>query len=132
LCSPDKAPVDDQFPIRNWSIEVYLVGDKGQDLPATVFDSVRYELHQSFGKRARQVKKEPPFRISEEGWGEFEMNLVLTPAGKGAEQYIQHDLNFSTPQYEVVHDMVRYKQHLHDYYVLMKWRRYSRMRNQRP
>jgi transcription initiation factor IIF auxiliary subunit len=51
--SPDKEPVE-ELPIRNWTIEVYLVGEKGQDLPATVFDKVTYELHPSFGKRARQ------------------------------------------------------------------------------
>ena len=30
------------------------MNDKGQDIPATIFDKVTYELHPSFGKRAKQ------------------------------------------------------------------------------
>jgi hypothetical protein len=33
---------------------VYLVNDKGHDVAATIFDKVVYELHPSFGKRAKQ------------------------------------------------------------------------------
>jgi transcription initiation factor IIF auxiliary subunit len=118
--------------MRDWSIEVVLVNDKGEDVPATIFDKVTYELHPSFGKRAKQgmlatrlvvmdvssylmqlcriAKKEAPFRIEESGWGEFEMGLVFTPAGstgdKKAEISIGHDLNFLETRYETVHDLV--------------------------
>jgi len=101
-----KAPGEAGLPFRDWTIEVYAVNDKGQDIPATIFDKVTYELHPSFGKRAKQTKKEPPFKLSEEGWGEFEMRLGLTPVGRGPEQFIPHDLNFGTPRYEVEHDLI--------------------------
>jgi len=53
------------------------------------------------------AKRDPPFRLSEEGWGEFEMQLIMSPVGKGADQVVAHDLNFSVARYEAVHDLVR-------------------------
>ena len=53
--SPDQAPVN-EFPMRKWSVEVYLLSDKGEPVKASIFDKVTYELHESFGKRARQSK----------------------------------------------------------------------------
>jgi transcription initiation factor IIF auxiliary subunit len=35
-----------------------------------------------------------PFRIEEEGWGEFEIIMHLTPIGAKSDQNISHDLNF--------------------------------------
>ena len=52
------------------------------------------------------VKKNPPFRIEEEGWGEFDLTIALTAAEKGGEHTVQHDLNFSQPRYESVHTIV--------------------------
>ena len=48
----------------------------------------------------------PPFRIQEEGWGEFDMVLVLTPKDKGAEITVAHDLNFQSEHYETKHPIV--------------------------
>jgi len=101
-----KPPAEGGLPFRDWNIEVYLVGDKGETLPATIFDKVTYHLHPSFDRRAKQIKKEPPFKLSEEGWGEFEMSLGMVPVGKGTEQFINHDLNFGKERYEVIHDMI--------------------------
>lgn len=50
--------------------------------------------------------KMPPFRIQEEGWGEFDMLLVLTPKDKGAEITVAHDLNFQSEHYETKHPIV--------------------------
>jgi transcription initiation factor IIF auxiliary subunit len=55
LYSPDKPPVQG-LPIRDWNIEVYLVNDKGENIPATIFDKVTFDLHPSFGKKAKQSK----------------------------------------------------------------------------
>lgn len=41
-------PKVQNFPTRKWSIEVYLVGANGQDVPATVYDKVTYKLHPTF------------------------------------------------------------------------------------
>jgi transcription initiation factor IIF auxiliary subunit len=49
------------------------------------------------------VFKQPPFRIQEEGWGEFDMSIELT-ADKS--YTIQHDLNFAQTRYESKHVLV--------------------------
>ncbi|KAL4785571.1 RanBP1 domain-containing protein [Aspergillus varians] len=89
------------FPLRSWSIEVYLVNEHGEQVSANAFDKVTYTLHPSFGNRAIQVFKNPPFRIQEEGWGEFDMQIGFTAADK--EHLIAHDLNFAQTRYESKH-----------------------------
>ena len=41
----------------------------------------------------------------EEGWGEFDMTIVLH-AEKGQEHTITHDLNFQKERYETKHPLV--------------------------
>ena len=50
--------------------------------------------------------KKPPFRIEEKGWGEFDMNIVLTAVGKGGDHTLEHDLNFQAERYEAKHQVV--------------------------
>jgi transcription initiation factor TFIID/TFIIF subunit len=102
----NKPPAHEGFPMRDWSIEIYLLDEKKNEVPATIFDKVTYHLHESFGKKAKQEFKQPPFKLSEEGWGEFELELQLTPLGKGAPDVrVKHDLNFHESRYEVVQDL---------------------------
>ncbi|PWY84959.1 putative Ran-specific GTPase-activating protein 1 [Aspergillus heteromorphus CBS 117.55] len=91
------------FPLRSWSIEVYVVNEHGDQIPANVFDKVTYTLHPSFGERAVQTFKNPPFRISEEGWGEFDLQINLTAADK--DHILTHDLNFAQARYESKHNI---------------------------
>jgi transcription initiation factor IIF auxiliary subunit len=53
---------------------------------------------------AKIAIKTPPFRIQEEGWGEFDMQIGLY-ADK--EHSINHDLNFQQSRYESKHTIVR-------------------------
>lgn len=46
---------------------------------------------------------EPPFKCTNEGWGEFEMSIDLFTTEKGGKQTVMHDLNFAAPQYENIH-----------------------------
>lgn len=57
------------------------------------------------------VFKKPPFRCAEEGWGEFEMSIVLTVMNKGGEHMLPHDLNFATERYESTQKVVRSCKH---------------------
>jgi len=86
--------------LRKWSIEVCLVNEKGEDVAADIFSRVTYNLHESFGARARQSLSEPPFRVQEEGWGEFDMQITLMTKEKGGEHHILHDLNFQKEIYD--------------------------------
>lgn len=121
-----------ETPMRQWNIEVHLLGPHGEDLPADCFEKVVYKLHETFEARATQSRytstdskpapsftssakptklivvlctafKTPPFRIQEKGWGEFDMLLLLTPKDKGAEIQVAHDLNFQSEHYETKH-----------------------------
>lgn len=47
-----------------------------------------------------------PFKIEEEGWGEFDMEIVLSAVEKGGEYPIAHDLNFAAARYEAKHPIV--------------------------
>lgn len=46
---------------------------------------------------------EPPFKCTNEGWGEFEMSIDVYTTEKGGKHSFVHDLNFAAAQYEVVH-----------------------------
>ena len=46
--------------MREWSIEIYIVGPNDELMPATCFEKVTYRLHESFGKRATQRTPLPP------------------------------------------------------------------------
>ncbi|KAK0945294.1 transcription factor TFIIF complex subunit Tfg3 [Friedmanniomyces endolithicus] len=103
----DEMVPDSGVPMRAWSIEIYLVGPEGDDLPATCFEKAVYVLHESFGNRKRQTFKTPPFTVKEKGWGEFDMQIILSPVGgqKGGDQIINHDLNFAQEEYESTHSV---------------------------
>lgn len=60
---PDVPSVAEGYPMREWSIKVFIVGADGEELPATCFDKVTYKLHESFGPRAKQGKN-TPFPVS--------------------------------------------------------------------
>lgn len=47
--------------------------------------------------------KKPPFKIEEQGWGEFDIEIALTLSDKGGERVMYHDLNFRQNEYIVEH-----------------------------
>lgn len=98
---PDLPPVDN-FPIREWSIEIVLLDKDGNEIPATLFDKIVYHLHPTFTNPNRTFT-EPPFIITEQGWGGFPLNISLFLIEKGGERKITHDLNFLQDAYEVDH-----------------------------
>ncbi|KAK0507666.1 hypothetical protein JMJ35_009555 [Cladonia borealis] len=94
----------DEMPMRSWNIEIYVLhSTSGEEIPATCFEKVTYKLHETFGDRATQTFKRPPFRIQETGWGEFDMIISLNAVDKGGEHTIAHDLNFQNERYESKH-----------------------------
>ncbi|KAI9794900.1 MAG: hypothetical protein M1833_007347 [Piccolia ochrophora] len=98
----DKPSDVEGFPMRAWSIRIFLLDDNGQEQSATLFDKAVYKLHPSFKNPIHTVKT-PPFRIQEEGWGEFDMEIVLTAVERGGDYTIPHDLNFQSERYEAKH-----------------------------
>ncbi|KAJ4305614.1 transcription factor TFIIF complex subunit Tfg3 [Kalmusia sp. IMI 367209] len=93
------------FPMRSWSIEIWLLNERGEEVTANCFEKAVYNLHPSF-ERPKQTFKKPPFKIEEKGWGEFDMTIVLTGAHKGGDHTLAHDLNFHAEKYEATHTVV--------------------------
>lgn len=96
----DVTPVQEGFPMREWSIEITMVTEAGEEVPADLFDKVTYTLHPTFANPVRPFR-EPPFRITEQGWGGFDVPITLSLVEKGGNIKINHDLNFYKDQYIV-------------------------------
>ncbi|GKT95901.1 YEATS Taf14 family protein [Colletotrichum tofieldiae] len=94
------SPVED-FPMRKWSIVIYIVGEDGEEHPADCFQKVVYNLHPSF-ENPTQTFTKPPFRCENEGWGEFDMTIDCYITEK-SKQTLTHDLNFAKNRYDAEH-----------------------------
>lgn len=88
--------------MRQWNIEIYLLDEEGKEIPATIFDKVVYHLHPTFVNPNRTFT-DPPFRIEEQGWGGFPLDISVFLLEKAGERKITHDLNFLQEAYEVDH-----------------------------
>ncbi|KAK0646643.1 transcription initiation factor IIF-like protein [Cercophora newfieldiana] len=98
----NKPAVMEGFPMKEWTVEIYVLDQDGKEKPAKCFTKVVYHLHPSF-ENPDQTFTEPPFKCTNEGWGEFEMTIDLFTTEKGGKHTVAHDLNFAAPQYEVEH-----------------------------
>ncbi|KAH6624671.1 transcription initiation factor IIF-like protein [Chaetomium sp. MPI-SDFR-AT-0129] len=98
----DKPAVNEGFPMKEWTVEIYVLDQDGKEKPARCFHKAVYHLHPSFANPI-QTFLEPPFKCTNEGWGEFEMSIDLFTTEKGGKQSIMHDLNFAAAQYENIH-----------------------------
>ncbi|KAH6849922.1 transcription initiation factor IIF-like protein [Chaetomium sp. MPI-CAGE-AT-0009] len=98
----NKPAVNEGFPMKEWTVEVYILDQDGKEKPARCFTKAVYHLHPSFANPV-QTFMEPPFKCTNEGWGEFEMSIDLFTTEKGGKQTIIHDLNFAAAQYDNVH-----------------------------
>jgi len=52
------------------------------------------------------VIKKPPFKVEEEGWGEFDLGVTLHYVDKEGTKELSHDLNFQEARYESPHKLV--------------------------
>jgi transcription initiation factor IIF auxiliary subunit len=96
----DKESPVPEFPMKEWSVRIYLLDHDGNEHPANCFTKVTYNLHPSFAN-PNQTFTEPPFTCKNEGWGEFEMSIDMFSTEKGGKNTVFHDLNFQSPRYEV-------------------------------
>ncbi|KAL1882763.1 hypothetical protein VTK73DRAFT_888 [Phialemonium thermophilum] len=98
----DKPPQVEGFPMKEWTVEIYLLDQEGKEHPAKCFTKAVYHLHPSF-ENPVQTFTSPPFKCTNEGWGEFEMTIDLFTTEKGGKNTIIHDLNFAAAEYEQIH-----------------------------
>ncbi|ELR06951.1 hypothetical protein VC83_05669 [Pseudogymnoascus destructans] len=99
---PGRAPEVEGFPMKLWSIEIFLLDEAGNQIEANIFSKATYNLHASFANPTQTFEK-PPFRCQNEGWGEFDLTIDLHAVEKGGKHTIAHDLNFAQPRYEAKH-----------------------------
>jgi len=90
------------FPMKEWTIELFVLDEEGNHHPANCFNKVVYNLHPSF-ENPLQTFHEPPFRCTNEGWGEFEMTIECFTTEKSGKSTLVHDLNFAAATYENIH-----------------------------
>ena len=50
--------------------------------------------------------KKAPFKVEEEGWGEFDLGVTLHLAEREGVKELKHDLNFQESRYESPHKLV--------------------------
>ncbi|ORY86231.1 transcription initiation factor-like protein subunit [Protomyces lactucae-debilis] len=100
----DGRPLEQGFPMRAWTCEVLMDDAQGNEVTPPFIDKVIFKLHPTFPNPNKTIKR-PPFKIAEEGWGEFEMHIVLHYTDGGGSQTIPHDLNFQTERYEKPHTL---------------------------
>jgi transcription initiation factor TFIID/TFIIF subunit len=101
----DKPSPVAEFPMRSWSLKIFLVDEDGNERPADVFTKVVYNLHPTFENPTQSFTK-APFTCSNEGWGEFEIGIDLYTTEKTKLAPIIHDLNFAETRYEHTHKVV--------------------------
>ncbi|KAK0621423.1 transcription initiation factor IIF-like protein [Bombardia bombarda] len=98
----DKPAEHEGFPMKEWTVEIFVLDQDGRERPAKCFTKAVYHLHPSFAN-ATQTFTEPPFKCTNEGWGEFEMSIDMFTTEKGGKSTILHDLNFASPTYQQIH-----------------------------
>jgi len=100
----DKPSPVEEFPMRSWSMRLFILDEDGNERPADVFTKVVYNLHPTFENPVQTFTK-PPFICSNEGWGEFEIGIDCYTTEKTKLQPIIQDLNFLETKYSSVHDV---------------------------
>ncbi|CAG8488380.1 2905_t:CDS:2 [Ambispora gerdemannii] len=97
------ARMEEGYLVRSWKVSLFAVDDLGQKSQINFVEKVEYHLHHTFANPIRIFKK-PPFTLSEKGWGEFDMQIVLHFTDKSVPpKTLEHDLNFKHNHYEVPH-----------------------------
>ncbi|KAK7403338.1 transcription factor TFIIF complex subunit Tfg3 [Neonectria punicea] len=95
-------PAVENFPIRKWSLKLFLLDEDGTERPADVFTKVVYNLHPTFENPVQTFTK-PPFLCTNEGWGEFDFSIDCYTTEKTKLAPIIQDLHFGKSKYEITH-----------------------------
>jgi YEATS domain-containing protein 4 len=74
----------DEFKTHQWTL--YVRGPNNEDLSG-IIDKVVFQLHASFAEPMREILQ-PPFEVTECGWGEFEAQIRIVWAKEAREKDI--------------------------------------------
>lgn len=95
-----EAEDENDLPLRKWMVEIVMLDKDGNEVPADILENCVYYLHKSFENPVQKFTK-PPFTISEQGWGEFDMKIVCKLIGKSGKFTIIHYIEFQDNAYAV-------------------------------
>jgi len=108
ICKHGKV-TDDGAPWRNWKIRIYGMDGYGADTKDEYdrdlrwVDHVDYNLHPSF-KNPKRTQCKPPFTLTENGWGEFTIEIDFHFANNLSEsQRISFELRFQQETYHTLY-----------------------------
>ncbi|KAL1925181.1 uncharacterized protein VTP21DRAFT_64 [Calcarisporiella thermophila] len=91
---------------RKWQISIYGVNEAGENYIPAYLEKVDYLLHPTF-KSPTRTKTSPPFTLTEQGWGEFDIGVRLYFVDKNVKHDILiHDLHFKSSHYEVNYPLI--------------------------
>ncbi|KAJ2303369.1 transcription factor TFIIF complex subunit Tfg3, partial [Coemansia sp. RSA 2705] len=88
-----------EYSLRRWScalLEGRPRSSNAAQLPYV--KKVEFILHETF-ENPRRVVYHPPFKVEEEGWGEFDLVILVHFVGCAEPYQIVHDLNFHVGEF---------------------------------
>lgn len=95
-----EAEDEDDLPLRKWLVEICMLDKNGNEVSADILEHCTYYLHKTFEHPVRKVI-EPPFTLSEQGWGEFDMKIVCNLIEKSGKFTIVHNIEFQDDAYAI-------------------------------
>ncbi|KAJ1722538.1 transcription factor TFIIF complex subunit Tfg3, partial [Coemansia biformis] len=97
-----------EYSLRKWSCTLLDGRPRASNAAHLPYiKEVEFVLHETFDNRHRVVRR-PPFRVEEEGWGEFDLVVIVHFVNCPEPLQFIHDLNFHEGElYEKKHHLVR-------------------------
>lgn len=82
-----------ELPMRRWKIELCMLNDNDEEATLDIVSNCVFYLHPTFKEPVRKFRQ-PPFVLEEEGWGEFDMEIVCHFIENVGKFTINHLLTF--------------------------------------
>ncbi|GAV54946.1 hypothetical protein ZYGR_0AS02690 [Zygosaccharomyces rouxii] len=89
----DQSSNTGELPIRRWRVELCMLNGKEEEVVLDIVSICIFYLHPTFKEPVRKFRQ-PPFVLEEEGWGEFDMEIVCHFIENVGKFTINHLLSF--------------------------------------
>lgn len=89
----DQSSCTGELPVRRWKVELCMLNEKDEEVVLDIVSACIFYLHPTFKEPVRKLRQ-PPFMLEEEGWGEFDMDIVCHFIENVGKFTIKHLLSF--------------------------------------
>ncbi|CAR28540.1 hypothetical protein ZYGR_0S01730 [Zygosaccharomyces rouxii] len=89
----DQSSCMGELPVRRWRVELCMLNEKDEEVVLDIVSICIFYLHPTFKEPVRKFRQ-PPFVLEEEGWGEFDMEIVCHFIENVGKFTINHLLSF--------------------------------------